>query len=72
MKKTSLEIIVTILISFSCTLAYADQMNFDTGEYIMDMGDGDQINIDTGEYYMDMGDGDQINIDTGEYYMNLD
>ena len=61
---------VLLLVTFSSV--YADQMNLETGEYIMDMGGGDQMNLETGEYNMDMGGGDQMNLETGEYYMNLD
>ena len=36
------------------TTVNSDEMNLNTGEYIMDMGGGDKMNITTGEYIMDM------------------
>ncbi len=46
-------------IALACLLAmsglcFGDELNVNTGEYIMDMGDGNKINVETGEYYMNL------------------
>ena len=60
MRKIYIALFVGVfLVGYNSLVFGGDQINLDTGEYLMDMGGGDQMNIDTGEYLMDMGGGDQ-------------
>ena len=45
--------VLALLLTASTTYGQ-DQMNLDTGEYLMDMGGGDQMNLDTGDYWMSL------------------
>ena len=38
-----------LLVLFVLRSANADSLNLETGEYLMDMGDGDMMNLETGE-----------------------